>query len=292
MNPEIGAFLRGGLGNQLFIYAAARRLAYVTGGELVLDAVNGFSRDSYCREYSLQHFNICGRVLGSTEYTPYTRLRRRVQRLLASRYPISGRSYIQEDSCFMPELLSLRPNATVWLEGYWQNEMYFRDIRNVLFSELEIITQHEERNVVLSRQILGSNAVCVHVRRLHGVPQGPGAIPLPNANAVDVEYYRSAIALMDKLVSDPTYFIFCDYPDWARENLDFIRPAVFMVGNGDEKNYEDLWLMSLCRHFIIANSSFSWWGAWLSKNPLKVVIATAKWYTEYPHALPSGWIVI
>jgi hypothetical protein len=192
----------------------------------------------------------------------------------------------------MPELLSLQTARTVWIEGYWQNEIYFHDIRDILLLELSIITRHEAQNVSLSQEILGSNGVCVHARRLHGVPEGDGAVPLRNANAVDIGYYRRAIVLMQKFVVNPTYFVFCDYSDWARENLNFIRPAVFINGNGDEKNYEDLWLMSLCHHFIIPNSTFSWWGAWLSKNPEKVVIAATKWYTEYPYALPSGWVAV
>jgi hypothetical protein len=92
-----------------------------------------------------------------------------------------------------------------------------------------------------------------------------------------MDYYARCIARMAEHCREPHFFVFSDEPDWARENLPLDGPATFVDHNGPERDYEDLRLMSLCRHFIIANSSFSWWAAWLSRNPEKLVLAPGRW---------------
>lgn len=133
--------LFGGIGNQLFIYAAARRLALVNNAELVLDSVSGFTNDTvYQRHYQLDHFNIpCRQATAAERLEPFSRLRRKVLRWWNQRKPFKQRTYlVQESIDFDPRLLYYKPRGTVYLEGYWQSENYFKDIEDIIRHDLKI----------------------------------------------------------------------------------------------------------------------------------------------------------
>jgi hypothetical protein len=283
----------GGLGNQLFIYAAARRLAHVSGAELVLDSVSGFQRDAYGRSYVLDQFNIPTRKATALErLEPFSRARRYILRRWNKRLPFAQRKYIvQEGMDFDERLLHLRPHGTVRLEGYWQSEQYFRDVGPLLRKELAVKQPRDDANHVVSRQIRGCTAVAVHVRFF----DEPGTEGLNNAPS---GYYARAVHQMEQLVPGAHYFVFSDRPGEARRRLPLSDDRVTIVGHndGDENAYADLWLMTQCDHFIIANSTFSWWGAWLSPNELKHVIAPGREIPQGKTAwgfrglLPESWI--
>jgi hypothetical protein len=271
--------LVGGLGNQLFIYAAARRLALKNNVRLKLDIISGFQRDFYRRQYCLNKFNIKAEIASPTESFMgiLGRIRRKAVRKISQLRKFEKRMYIVEESNdFDPRLLSLKTNRIVFLEGYWQSEKYFKDIENIIREDFEIISEHDLQNLNMAKKIESSNAVCLHVRRLHGVANMEGAQPLPDAEALEIDYYNRAVAFIAKRVSNPVFYCFGDYPKWMLENIKINFPTVFIThNNSDEKSHEDLWLMSLCKHFIICNSTFSWWGAWLASNQDKIVIAPA-----------------
>jgi hypothetical protein len=208
---------------------------------------------------------------------------------------VPGFTYVLKERRFSFDPTVLDAPRNVYLDGYWQSEKYFKEIENVIRREFCFKTEPERRNGETANRIKAVNAVCVHVRRTDYVSdpatnQFQGLCPL--------EYYREAVRLIASRVSKPRFFVFSDEPDWAQANLELEGPTIFVTGNDLEKGYEDLRLMALCRHHIIANSSFSWWGAWLS-NSKGIVVAPKKWFkstkwlnnTELDTSdlIPTGW---
>ena len=267
---KIIARIKGGLGNQLFCYAAARRLALINHAELVIDDVTGFVRDQqYRRQYALDNFHIpCRKATPKERMEPFERYRRGFMKWLSWRRPFSQRCYLeQEGNGFDDRLLSLKPKELIYLDGLWQSENYFKDEEQNIRDDLRIIPPTDVLNQRMAEKICNSNAVALHVRwfDLPGSTEG---------NNISVDYYQRAISLLDIKVDSPHYFVFSDAPEAALEKLGLNEDRVTLVAHnkGDENAFADLWLMTLCQHYIIANSTFSWWGAWLSDNPQKIVI--------------------
>lgn len=288
--------LRGGIGNQLFCYAAARRLALVNDAELVLDAVSGFSRDQiYHRKYGLEKFMINARLAAPNErFQPFERPRRSVARFASQLRPFENRYYIQEEGMsFDPRLLNVRSKA-VYLDGYWQSERYFADVSSAIRDDLRIKPPSDRVNRELAELIRGTESACLHVRWFETPDsRGPGKWNLA------LEYYQSAILALEGRVGKVHYFIFSDDPIAAAEKLGLPadRAVAVQHNRGDGNAAYDLWLMTQCRHFIIANSTFSWWGAWLGTVPSTTVIAPARqtrgmtaWGFE--GLLPDTWIAV
>ncbi len=285
--------LFGGLGNQLFIYAAARRLALANGAELVLDDVSGYAYDSYKRHYQLDHFNIpCRKATMMERLEPFGRLRRKIMNRWNQRKPFEQRAYLVHECIdFDPRMLQFRPRGTVYLEGYWQSEGYFKDVADTIRQDLTIKPPTDAANQAMAEGIRSGTAVAVHVRFF----DEPHAEAINNAPD---DYYTRAISEMEHLVPDAHYFIFSDQPDAARDRVPLPDERVTLVhhNQGDAMAYADLWLMSQCKHFIIANSTFSWWGAWLAGNPGKRVIAPGfemregKMWWGFDGLLPDEWI--
>ena len=287
--------IKGGVGNQLFCYAAVRRLAVTNKAELVIDNVTGFTRDhQYRRQYALDHFNILARKATPSErLEPFERYRRGVLKLSSRRKPFVKRRYLeQEGRNFDARLLFLKVKGTLYLEGYWQSEGYFKDVEQTIREDLRIIPPADPLNKRMAEEIRNSNAVALHVRWF-GVPDSEGA------NNVLGDYYQRAIAFMESKVEAPYYFVFSDDPGAARERLALPEERVTFVSHnrGDENAYADLWLMTQCRHFITANSSFSWWGAWLGDSADKTILtpklqikSKAAW--GFNGLIPDGWIKV
>jgi hypothetical protein len=260
--------LVGGIGNQLFSYAAARRLSIVNDAELVLDTVSGFKYDYiYKRSYQLSYFNVNARLSSEWErFEPFPNIRRYLFRELNKKRNFFNRSYIRQEGInYDPRLLEIRSNKNIYIEGYWQSEKYFKDIEETLRKDLIFNTNFDLKNKSMSEQIKSKNSVAVHIRFFDSTI---GMHNLP------IEYYEAAIFKLNDIVVDPHFFIFSDNADIAFKIMKKLSKNITIVNINDEKNaYLDLWLMSLCRHFIIANSTFSWWGAWLSKNVNKLIIS-------------------
>ena len=284
----------GGLGNQLSCYAAARRLALVNHAELVIDNVSGFMNDhDYQRHYQLDHFNIpCRRATPAERLEPFHRVRRYLKRRWNQRLPFAQRTYlVQAGMDFDPCLLHFKPQGTVYLEGYWQSENYFKDVQTTIRQDLQIKPPTDAANLAMAEYIRGGTAVAVHVRFF----DEPHASVINNAPD---DYYSRAVETMELLAPASHYFIFSDQPDAARARIPLPDERVTLVSHnqGDEHAYADLWLMTQCQHFIIANSTFSWWGAWLAANPAKQVIAPGfemrqgKTWWGFEGLLPIEWI--
>lgn len=284
--------LRGGLGNQLFQYAAGRRLAWRHGTELKLDVEPlAHSRD---RHFALDRFEITAEPATAAELrrccSP-TRATRLVRRLLGRPAGLVR----GPDSGFDPAVLDLPDN--VCLDGYWQSEQYFADAEGVLRRELRFRDRSTGRNRELSEEISSCESVSIHVRRGDYVTNPVASRIL---GPCDLIYYRRAVEHLDRKVHPRCYYLFSDDPEWVRANLSLGSPTVIVDHNGPDRPHEDLRLMSLCHHHVIANSSFSWWGAWLAESDgrragvQRTVIAPRRWYRSEEHRaddlIPDRWL--
>jgi hypothetical protein len=294
--PSVVVQIAGGLGNQLFQYAFGRALSLRNRVPLVLDRISRFRRDFYRRQFTLGRYHIHYDVLPrATDYSTIRgRVRRRLARWLNSRLPTQRRTYIQEPDAFAYDdtIARLPVTRRTYFEGGWQHEEYFRPCRDLLLRDLALISPVSEATNVVADRMASSNAVCLHVRRLHGVPNKADAQPLAHNSEIhlDLSYYDRAIAFVAQRVPQPHFFIFADYPDWAREHLHVPFLAEYVTHNGPDRDYEDLWLMSRCRFFIIANSTFSWWGAWLAQHTGKLVVAPESGIGCGLKSIPTDWI--
>lgn len=291
--------LMGGLGNQMFQYAAARRLALQHGTEVVFDA----SYFDYCptwdtpRQYELGHLCVKARFATAIEAAEMSgfnlpaapRFKMIFRRLLGAGAKVN--LYREEPNRFCREVLDLPDNT--YLFGYWQSDRYFSDISIILREDLKIGTALEGVNKDIAVQISSTEAVAVHFRRGDYVSSAKTAAFHGNLTEA---YYLRAIEELCRTVSNPHLYIFSDDPDWVRHELTFPVPVTIVDHNPPERGYEDLRLMSFCRHAIIANSSFSWWGAWLINNPNKVVVAPQRWFNDksknMPDLIPSDWLQV
>lgn len=284
--------LKGGLGNQMFQYAAGRRLAHIQNTELYLDLTR-FASDSL-RDYSLEKFKIIGKIASPDllKQIPFSRLdalRIGIRNLFTKE---KGIQYVKEQSFDFDERVLFLPN-NVYLEGYWQSERYFKDIQGLLKPEFSIKDEQDKANRGLTELIHSTESVNLHIRRGDYISN-----PITNEihGTCSFDYYRRALEKLTETVEEPHLFIFSDDQEWVRNNLKLAYPSTLVEINGPDKDYEDMRLMSLCNHHIIANSSFSWWGAWLCKYPDKQVYAPKNWFNSSDNdtkdLIPESWITI
>lgn len=288
--------IKGGLGNQLFCYAAARRLALVNNAELVIDDRSGFTWDHlYQRQYNLHHFNIPCRTASANErLEPFARVRRGMLKWMSNRRSFNERCYLQQEGLdFDERLLALKVKGTLYLDGYWQSENYFKDVEQIIRTDLKIVPPADAENNKMAQMIRECNAVALHLRWF----DKPGNKPIHN---LPIEYYRQAIPIMEKKLKNPHYFIFSDNPSAAQFLFSLPEGKFTLVSHNRTADmaYADLWLISECKHFITANSTFSWWGAWLSNYNSKIIIAPnskggeilTDW--DFKGLIPNTWIKI
>lgn len=274
---KIIARIKGGLGNQLFCYAAARRLAIANDAELVIDHITGFMRDrEYRRKYMLDRFHIPVRTASRAELLqPFERYRRGLLKIVSRKRSYAERKYIEEEGEeFDDRLLALRVEGTLYLDGLWQSPAYFADVEEVVRKDLRFIPPGDLANQQAAEAIRKSEAVALHVR-WHNAPESSRIGNAPK------EYYQRAIAFLDSEIGSPHYFLFSDHPKFAREmvNLPDDRVTTISHNAGDAAAHLDMWLMTRCKHFITANSTYSWWGAWLAENEEKIVVTPGTFRT-------------
>jgi hypothetical protein len=287
--------LKGGLGNQMFQYAAGRRLACTLNVALKLDLtwygqkLPGITP----RVYSLDPFSIHAEPATDKEigrlYEPQVN---RISRFINSVNPCYRKTYIRDlDFRFDPDILGLPDNS--YLDGYWQSEKYFCDVVSVIRSDFTVRMAAEKRNREIASIIDESNAISIHIRRGDYVVDDK--ITAKHVTCSN-DYYKKAVELVMTQVERPHFFVFSDDPAWVRENFSIPHTMTVVDHNGPEQGHEDLRLMRMCKHHVIANSSFSWWGAWLGNNPDKMVIAPRRWFSDESidtaDIIPSGWVRI
>jgi len=289
--------LKGGLGNQLFQYAYGRLIAARRGEGLKLDKdILGAKKAR--RAYGLDNFNIQA-VLATPE------------EIKAAKYPLGNFSRIWrliKAKVFRIhhigyECRMLKPYSK-YLDGYFQSYKYLDLQRAQLLKEISLKEDLSLKYGALISEMAASGSVAVHIRRGDYISDSKTKA----AHFIcDLAYYERAMEMMKKKINEsreniseenilvPIFYIFSDDISWAKENLKVSEKLVF-VSNPELKDYEELMLMSGCQNNIIANSSFSFWSAWLNQNPNKIVIGPKKWNNKYPAAyrdlMPKEWIKI
>lgn len=281
----------GGLGNQLFQYAAARSLSLKRGIPFKVDFDDPYKFVK--RELNLAAFNLDVSLATKKEISrckPKFRYEKRLWMLLG-KDPANKLWRERKDYTFDPDFFSIPDGA--YVSGFWQTEKYFLEIEETLRKDFSFRHEPTGKNAEWMNKIKGCHAVSVHIRR-------GDVITVAKTNklygTITNEYYRDAIQQMIDFNKDSVFFFFSDDMEWVKENIRTDYPSYYIDGNDDAHNYEDLRLMSACNSHIIANSSFSWWGAWLNPDKNKKVIGPANWMStrniaETDH-IPSSWILL
>lgn len=281
--------INGGIGNQLFQYAFGRHLAHLHNTEVHFD-LSAFDNPEH-RPFALNHFNVNLKKVSQNKLPFHIRKGFRNLRLIRSflnRFFYPYQIVIQNQFHFNPLYLSNNQNTYYW--GYWQSEKYFSEVKELIKQELTFKENLSDPDKEVRQKIEEKNSVCLHVRR--GDYLNHPLLPI-----CDLSYYQKAIEIICEKVQNPYFFIFSDDITWCRENLKLSHPNDFIH---TEEPIRDLRLMTFCKHNIIANSSFSWWGAYLGNNNDKIVISPKKWFMERDNKanyntkdlIPDNWIMI
>lgn len=288
--------LKGGLGNQLFQYATGRFISDKTDRKLFLD-VTGFYSPSLnkdtVRQFDLEKFNINAKILSSKEVqkikNPYGILSKVIRYL---KHKVLNLHYYDYEPDFIKSVQNLiLKNKDTYIEGYFQSEKNFLEIRDVLLQELSLKEEFKSETFKnLQNEIQNCNSVSVHIRRGDYI-KNPTVM---NYHGIcSLEYYQNAINKIREYVEKPSFYFFSDDPAWVSENVDLNENSK-IISDKNLSAPEELILMSTCKHNIISNSTFSWWGAWLNKNHDKLVIAPNPWVEKSPsphkNIIPETWI--
>ncbi len=287
--------LLGGLGNQMFQYAVASVIAQKHNVPVKMDLRGLYAGEDIRTKYELHIFGIPEEQATHREYFPYFR-----QTLFKSKVLWNFikkikkiRKYRETDFRYNPDLIK-NSTPNMYLSGLFQSEKYFVAERDFILNLYSFPELEEKKNIEIADKILNTNSVSLHIRRGEfandkKINQLIGTVPL--------EYYYKAIEFIAQYFASPVFFIFSDDPQWVKENLKINHPHYVIDWNTGDKHWRDMQLMSLCKHNIIANSTFSWWGAWLNQNPDKIVIAPKQWFTgqlaekyDTTDLIPEKWI--
>ncbi len=300
--------LQGGLGNQMFQYAAGLALANRNKCKLKLDCSwFNLSHKVTClnpinnriqkvdqlitpREFQLDIFELHNNF-SKTEDIFFSENKGIKFSTIFKKFISQKkfRHYSESKFSFDQNFFKLKSPLTI--EGYWQSEKYFFEIKNIILSAFKFRGEFSKENNIIFNKINSLNSISIHFRRGDYVYNS-------NVNKThgicSMSYYNSAIKYVCDRVNSPYFFIFSDDIEWVKENIK-IENATY-VSNPNLSECEELMFMSYCKHNIIANSTFSWWGAWLNKNENKIVIAPQKWLntniSKQPDIIPSTWLKI
>ena len=284
----------GGLGNQMFQYAAGKVLAVKNNTELKLD-INHYKIKTLphglpYRTYDLSVLNIEENIATDKEIALFKKesadfIKRNIRKAknIIAPYKIIYEPHFH----YYSELITMKGN--IYMDGYWQSEMYFKDIENIIRKEFTIkTTLTNEANEMLGK-INNTNSVCLNIRR-----QEFASNPYLNL-FTGTEYIYKAVEYFNNKINNPHYFIFSDELDWVKENVKLTEPYTIVESNLYGDKFRDcLYLMSSCKHFIIPNSTFGWWAAWLNGDVDKLVVAPERWFSDdvrnTKDLIPEKWI--
>lgn len=283
--------LRGALGNQMFQYAFARALAIQKKQLLFIDKdslesyANAYGVNKESRMYKLHYFDIKGILL------PFKLSR------LVSILKYLGKVFIKiekidnYDPVYDANLVAQAVNSKdIILDGHWLSEKYFNKYKNEIFRCFDLTKYAKKVDKNLFKEINNCNSVFLHIRRTDYVSNPEVA---QQQGIVNLNYYESAIQLISKKIKNIRLFVFSDDIEWAKNNFKPNCSVKYINGNINNP-IQDMFLMSNCKHSIIANSTFSWWAAYLNKNENKIVISPKHWFLkDKPSSediLPPDWI--
>jgi len=290
------AELVGGLANQMVIYAAAKALSEHLQVELKID-ITKLNKDKK-RDYALNHLNIETKIASQKEidwicqksnFWLVNKIKKKIRK------KCNGNAfgiYVEPAISFDPNFFSLNDNT--YIRGNFINANYFSSIEKVLRHEFQINSPLSNKTKELIESISSSNSVSIHIRRgdyanekktneIHGL--------------IPIDYYKTSIDLISNRIKSPNFYIFSDDITWVKENLQTTQEIHFIEHTNGETAYEDLYMMSQCKHNIIANSGFSYWGAWLNTNEEKLIISPKQWCADNKlndrfKLIPKEWLKI
>lgn len=282
--------LDGGLGNQMFQYAFGKNFSILYKIPLKLDISSLFEY----RKYEIDIFNLDDDIATKEDMLLFDRRNLSLieKVIFKIKHGFSKPLFLLEKED--DELFSLPAKApkNILIWGHWQKEQYFKNIEKVIRRDFSFPEITGEANQTFKRLIVRTNSVSVHIRRgdylLEQNNKVHGIMPL--------KYYLEAIQYIRERTDNPVFYIFSDDTEWVKENLTIEGEVYFITGNENNLSYVDMQLMSCCKHNIIANSSFSWWGAWLNNYSDKIVIAPSQWFSDpaknslHKNIVPKEWI--
>jgi len=284
----------GGLGNQMFQYAAGRALSEKLQQPLRLDVTsfndyslhNGFELESvFLEDIQISSKQEIREILG-WQAVPLVRRLVKGDKLQVLR----NKKHIVEPHFQYWEGLR-KVSGDLYISGYWQSEKYFHSIIPIIRENFLFKRPMSENNQKIASEIKSGNSVSLHIRRGDYISNETN---LATHGACSLKYYDDAIRYISMRNKKLELYIFSDDIQWVKENLKIDFPHQYINHNQGVESYNDMRLMSLCKHHIIANSSFSWWGAWLCSNANKTVVAPKRWFVKTDidtrDITPDSWV--
>jgi len=282
--------LNGRLANQMFEWAFGRALNEKYGLNIIFDdseetlKLGCFNLISNLKTVNKPLFY---KVL--RKIIPFRNLRNKLTALKFSRLPV----IIEKNFCgFEQNLLEIKPPS--YIMGFFQTEKYFKNIREDLLKDFSLSIELNEKNKKILEKIKNTNSVSIHFRRGDYTKKRVA----DKYGSCSVEYYKKAVEYVANNTQTPiSLFIFSDDIDWVKNNVKFDYETIYVDINTGKQGYFDLELMKNCKHNIIANSSFSWWGAWLNENKNKIVVAPKWWMKDIDTTkenidiIPETWTI-
>lgn len=274
--------ITGGLGNQMFQYALARKYQMQTGQKIILN-IHELKNFKLSRSYQLNGFMISNNTEVSDKRLPWFVHRRNFLNKVLRKLSPKGYLYIVnrffnalvwylETNVDLPEI---KDDKDIYIGGYWQSSYYFRDVNDIILNEFVAKKEIKKENISLYEKIINSESICVTIRRGDYVSD-------PKYKKIyfvcDNDYFIEGVNRIKAEIPEAKVFVFSDDVDWVKENIDFNCETSYESGKDDV--WEKLRLMSACKHFVISNSTFSWWAQHLSTNPDKIIYAPSKWYPD------------
>jgi hypothetical protein len=284
--------LQGGLGNQMFQYAFGRALAEARMQNFYLDvSFLNKKADGYTqRQYALDIFSSAFQIAPSEDIQAFENALKKdfISRIKRRLIPSEFVTHYERGFTFQ-NLPFDEKKANRYI-GFFQSEKYFKSYRSIILAVFKFPIDELVQAQELREKIKSCDAISVHIRRGDYVTN-------QNANqfhgTCDENYYYNAVRTLCEGLNNPQLFIFSDDLDWVKLNMKFDIPSHYIDFNTGERSHFDMEMMSLCNHHIIANSSFSWWGAWLNEKANKKVIAPINWFNDTSidtkDLIPEGW---
>ena len=291
--------LYGGLGNQLFQYAFGKSLSKKLSANLMFEIESGFKNDIFKREYALGDLGLNPNIISNfdevSQLTVSTSLLGKLYRRLNLYLPESSQFYYRERKKFWFDEDTLKIKNDTFFEGYWQNYNYFKDIISDI--RLEINNGYCYKNDHVTNLLNNKNTVAVHMRYPHAFVDGKvHKGTKTHFCSLDFNYFKKAIYEMKSRVPDPFFCFFSDNIEWAKKEIHHANLGIEYEFIDTENAISDFQLMHQCNHFVISNSTFSWWAAYLANRPNKQVVSPKNWINEVDFVamdfFPADWHLI
>lgn len=266
--------ITGGLGNQMFQYAFGKAVSIANKCPLKLDLTLYETYEDH--EYSLAPFFIEAEIATKKEILSYRYLNGSVVDKIKRRiFGMKPRVLNEKDLSYDASYKLVKSPS--YLKGFWQCEKYFESIQPLIREHFNIKIPPSPSNQILLDKIKTIDAVSLHIRRGNYISVDAN---YKRHGTCSIEYYQKAIEMIKTYTGNPVFYIFSNDIPWAKENLKIDSPHTFVDINTEKTDYEDLRLMTSCKYHIIANSTFSWWAAWLSTRENKKIIAPKQWFLD------------